>query len=130
MVPEGSVMAKVILAKSVRAKRETDAGYRNITSRILAGPAQGCNNATVRVLTIRPEGRVPRREYDSQRIMTLLRGELMFMDGDGSTHMLGEGDTVIVHPHERHHFQNDSSSNVRIMIIESRGRTPLAALTK
>ena len=124
----GSFMANVILAKSIRAKRETDAGYRNTTSRILAGPAQGCNNATVRVLTIRPEGRIPRREYDSQRIMTLLQGELIFMDGDGSMHMLGEGDTVIVHPHERYHFQNDSSNNARIMVIESRGRTPLQQL--
>ncbi len=121
----GSIMATVLLAKSVRAKREMDAGYRNTTSRIIAGPAQGCNSVTVRILAIRPEGRVPRREYDSQRIITLLEGELLFMDGDGSMHMLGEGDTVIVHPHERHHFQNDSSKNARIMIIESRGRTPL-----
>ncbi|MCD4848248.1 MAG: hypothetical protein K8R76_08665 [Candidatus Aegiribacteria sp.] len=112
-------MAKVFLAKSVRAKRETDAGYRNTTSRIIAGPAQGCNNATVRVLTIRPEGKVPRREYDSLRIITLLQGELIFMDGDGSMHMLGENDTVIVHSHERYHFQNDSSKNARIMIIET-----------
>lgn len=119
----GSIMATVLLAKSIRAKREMDAGYRNTTSRIIAGPAQGCNNATVRTLTIRPEGRVPRREYDSQRIITLLEGELIFMDGDGSMHMLGEGDTVIVHPYERHHFQNDSSKNARIMIIESRGQT-------
>ena len=117
---EGSTMANVLLAKSVRTKRMTDPGYRNTTMRILAGPAQGCNSATVKVLTIRPEGRVPRREYDSQRIMTLLQGELMFMDGDGSMHKLGEGDTVIVHPHERYHFQNDSSSNARIMIIETR----------
>ncbi len=119
---EGSTMANVIPAKSVRTKRETDAGYKNTTTRILAGPAQGCNSVTVRVLTIRPEGRVPRREYDCQRILTLLQGELMFMDGDGSMHMLGEGDTVIVHPYERHHFQNDSSSNARIMIIETRDR--------
>ncbi|MCK4671242.1 MAG: cupin domain-containing protein [Candidatus Aegiribacteria sp.] len=123
-------MANVFLAKSVRAKRETGAGYRNTTSRILAGPAQGCNNATVRVLTIRPEGRVPRREFDSQRIITLLQGELIFMDGDGSMHMLGEGDTVIIHPHERYHFRNDSSKNARIMIIESRGRTSLTTLTE
>ena len=116
----GSVMANIFLAKSVRTKREMDAGYKNTTSRIIAGPAQGCNSCTVRVLTIRPEGRVPRREYDSQRIITLLRGELMFMDGDGSMHMLGEGDTVIVNPHERYHFQNDSSKNASIMIIETR----------
>lgn len=117
---EGSVMANVFPAKSVRVKRETDAGYRNTTTRIIAGPAQGSNSATVRILTIRPEGRVPRREYDSQRIITLLQGELIFMDGDGSIHMLGEGDTVIVHPHERYHFQNDSSKNARIIIIETR----------
>lgn len=113
-------MANVFPAKSARAKRETDAGYRNTSSRILAGPAQGCNSCTVRVLTIRPEGRVPRREYDSQRIITLLQGELLFMDGDGSMHLLGESDTVIVHPHERYHLQNDSSKNARIMIIETR----------
>ncbi len=115
-------MANVIPAKSLRKKREMDAGYKNVTSRIIAGPAQGCNSITVRVLTILSEGRVPRREYDSQRILTLLQGELMFMDGDGSMHILGEGDTVIVHAFERHHFQNDSSSNARVMIIETRDR--------
>lgn len=119
---EGRSMANVIPAKSLRKKREMDAGYKNVTSRIIAGPAQGCNCVTVRVLTILSEGRVPRREYDSQRILTLLQGELMFMDGDGSMHILGEGDTVIVHAFERHHFQNDSSSNARVMIIETRDR--------
>jgi quercetin dioxygenase-like cupin family protein len=50
----------------------------------------------------------------------------LFMDGDGTMHMVGEGDVVIIRPYERHHFQNDSSSLARIIISETRetrGRT-------
>ncbi len=92
-------------------------------SRILAGPAQGCDGLTVRLLTIKPEGRLPRTEFDFQRVVTVLQGELLFMDGDGAMHMIGEGDVIIIRPYERHHFQNDSSSLARIYIAEIRGRT-------
>ncbi len=92
-------------------------------SRILAGPAQGCGGLSIRLLTIKPDGRLPRTEFDFQRVVTVLQGELLFMDGDGAMHMVGEGDVIIVRPYERHHFQNDSSSLARIIISETRGRT-------
>ena len=92
-------------------------------SRILAGSAQGCGGLTVRLLTIKPDGRLPRTEFDFQRVVTVLQGELIFMDGDGAMHMVGEGDVVIIRPYERHHFQNDSSSRARIHIVETRSRT-------
>lgn len=113
-------MALIRKAGSIRAGRETGQGYRNVISRILAGPAQGCGGLTVRLFTIKPEGRLPRLEFDFQRVVTVLQGELLFMDGDGAMHMVGEGDVVIVRPHERHHFQNDSSSLARIIISETR----------
>ncbi len=89
-------------------------------SRILAGPAQGCGGLTVRLLTVKPEGRLPRTEFDFQRVVTVLQGELLFMDGDGAVHLVGEGDVIIVRPYERHHFRNDSSSLARIIISETR----------
>lgn len=92
-------------------------------SRILAGQAQGCGDLTVRLLTVKPDGRLPRTEFDFQRVVTVLQGELLFMDGDGAMHMVGEGDVVIIRPYERHHFQNDSSSLARIIISETRGRS-------
>ncbi len=92
-------------------------------SRILAGPGQGCGDLTVRLLTIKPDGRLPRTEFDFQRVVTVLQGELFFMDGDGAMHVVGEGDVIIIRPYERHHFQNDSSSLARIHIAETRGRT-------
>ncbi len=106
--------------------RESGPGYRGAISRILAGQAQGCGGLTVRLLSIKPDGRLPRTEFDFQRVVTVLQGELLFMDGDGTMHMVGEGDVVIIRPYERHHFQNDSSSLARIIISETRetrGRT-------
>ncbi len=115
-------MALIRQAGSIRAERESRHGYRNVISRILAGSAHGCAGLTVRLLTIKPDGKLPRTEFDFQRVVTVLQGELLFMDGDGSTHMVGEGDVIIIRPYERHHFQNDSSSLARIIISETRGR--------
>lgn len=92
-------------------------------SRILAGQAQGCGDLTVRLLTVKPDGRLPRTEFDFQRVVTVLQGELLFMDGDGAMHMVGEGDVVIIRPYERYHFQNDSSSLAWIIISKTRGRS-------
>jgi len=108
---------------SIRADRETASGYRNVISRILAGQAQGCGGLTVRLLTIKPDGKLPREEFDGQRVITVLQGELFFMDGDGTSHIVREGDVIIVRAFERHHFQNESSSLARMIISEIRGRT-------
>ncbi|MEN8208203.1 MAG: cupin domain-containing protein [Candidatus Fermentibacteria bacterium] len=113
-------LALIRKAGSIRTERESRQGYRNVISRVLAGPAQGCDDLTVRLLTIKPEGRVPRTEFGFQRVITVLQGELLFMDGDGAMHQVGEGDVVIIRPWERHHFQNDSASLARIHIVESR----------
>lgn len=116
-------MALVRKADSIKVKRESAPGYRNVISRILAGQAQGCGSLTVRLLTIKPDGRLPRTEFNFQQVVTVLQGELLFMDGDGATHIVREGDVIIVRAHERHHFQNSSSSLARIIISETRGRT-------
>ena len=89
-------------------------------SRILAGPAQDCGGLTVRLLSVKPDGKLPRVEFDFQRVVTVLQGELHFLDGDGAMHTVCEGDVIIIRPWERHHFQNDSSSLARIHIVETR----------
>jgi quercetin dioxygenase-like cupin family protein len=94
-----------------------------VISRILAGQGQGCTDITVRLLTIQPSGKLPRIEYEFQRIVTVLQGSLLFVDGDGAAHSVAEGDVIIVRPYESHHFRNDSSSLSRIIISETRGRT-------
>ncbi|MBD3278175.1 MAG: cupin domain-containing protein [Candidatus Aegiribacteria sp.] len=113
-------MAVVRRAASIRAKRDTAPGFRNTLSRILAGPAQG-SEVTVRLISVKPGGRLPRRDYDFQRVVTVIQGELIFMDGDGAMHAVSEGDAVIVRAHERHHFQNDSTALARIYIAEPSG---------
>lgn len=110
-------MAVVRKASSIRARRETAPGFRNTLSRILAGPAQG-SDVTVRLISVKPGGRLPRRDYGFQRVVTVIQGELVFMDGDGALHTVSEGDAVIVRAHERHHFQNDSTALARIHIAE------------
>jgi len=113
-------LALIRKAASIRASRESTQGYRNVISRILAGQAQGCGDLTARLLTINSDGKLPRTEFDFQRVVTVLQGELLFMDGDGAVHVVREGDVIIIRPRERHHFQNDSSSLARIHIVETR----------
>jgi quercetin dioxygenase-like cupin family protein len=114
-------MALIRRSGEIRADRETGPGYRNVISRVLAGPANGCDDITVRVVTIGPRGHLPRLQFDFQRVATVIQGQLLFMDGDGSVHMVGQGDVVIIRPFERHHFQNDSGAPARLHIAETRG---------
>lgn len=114
----GRKMAQIRRAADIRPKRETEVGWSNTATRMIAGNAQGCSNIGVRVLTIRPEGRMPRMEYPTKRIFFMLKGNLLFMDGDGAIWDLGEGDTVITGIHERHHIQNTSTSDSRVLIVD------------
>ncbi len=114
-------MAVIRRSDEIRADRETAPGYRKVISRILAGPANGCDDITVRMVSIGPQGRLPRAEYSFQRVITVVQGELVFMDGDGTVNLVGQGDVVIVRPFERHHFQNDSTSLARIHVAETKG---------
>lgn len=114
-------MALIRRAGEIRAARETAAGYRKVVSRVLADQAQGCGDLTVRMLSIGPEGRLPREERDHLRVFVVIQGELLFMDGDGAVHLVGQGDVVVVRPMERHHFQNDSGSPARLLAAEREG---------
>ncbi len=114
-------MALVRKSGEIRAERKTGTGYRGVISRILAGEAQGCGVLTVRMLTVKPSGRLPRREYDFLRVVTVILGRLLFMDGDGAMHVVEEGDVVIIRPHERHHFQNDWGNTAKIIVAEAPG---------
>ncbi len=112
-------MAIVRKSGEIRADRETGPGYRGVISRILAGSAQGLSGLTVRLLSVKAGGRIPRREYRFRRTILILQGELDFMDGDGAIHRVGQGDVLLIAPWERHHFQNDSSSLARMIIAET-----------
>ena len=111
-------MARIRRRREASRRRCEGAGWRNAYESILAGPAQGCNSVTVRKLTIDTEGATPRRDYPGARIIHLLSGTVLFMDGDGATHMLEEGDTLVIDPGERHHMVNGGSSPARLMFIE------------
>jgi quercetin dioxygenase-like cupin family protein len=114
-------MSVIRRSGDIRADRETAPGYRNVITRVLAGPANACDDITVRMVSIGPRGRMPRTEYGFQRVVTVIQGELLFMDGDGAVHQVGQGDVIIVRPFERHHFQNDSTAPARIHIAETKG---------
>jgi quercetin dioxygenase-like cupin family protein len=115
------MMAIVRKSDEIRADRETGPGYRGVISRILAGNAQGLSGVTVRLLSVKEGGRIPRRDYQFRRTVFILQGELDFMDGDGALHRVGQGDVLLISPWERHHFQNDSCSLARIIIVETVG---------
>jgi quercetin dioxygenase-like cupin family protein len=114
-------MALIRRSSEIRQDRKTSPGFRGVISRILAGTAQGCTDVTLRLLSIKAGGRIPRAEYEYRRIAFMLEGQLTMMDGDGSLHGIGQGDVVIIRPWERHHFQNDSSALARIIFVETPG---------
>ncbi len=112
-------MAAIISADEKRDREVRETGYSKTLQRILASQKEGCNRLSMRILTIRPGGHVPRRESGSETICHLLEGTILFMDGDGFINSLKPGDTAIIRPHERYLFRNESGSNARILVASS-----------
>jgi|GEM_PF-467189 len=111
-------MARIRSRREAGWRRCEGAGWRRASQSILAGPAQGSNSVTVRKLMLDAEGATPRRNYSGMRIASILSGSILLMDGDGATHLLQEGDTVIIDPDERHHFVNGGSSPASLILID------------
>jgi quercetin dioxygenase-like cupin family protein len=111
-------MARVRRASEIRTRRPDGPGWTAAGERLLAGQAQGCGAFTVRVISLKSGGRTPRIERPGMRLVLVLAGEVLFMDGDGNLSMLGAGDVLIVDPRERHHFQNDSGRPVELLYTD------------
>jgi quercetin dioxygenase-like cupin family protein len=112
-------MTVIISADEKRDREVREPGYSKTLQRILVSQKEGCNRLSVRMLTIRSGGHIPRREIGNETICHILEGTILFMDGDGFITSLKPGDTVIIRPHERHLFRNESESNVRILVASS-----------
>ena len=112
-------MAAIISAGGKRDRVIEEPGYSNTLQKILASQKEGCNRVSVRTLTIRPGGHTPRLESSSETVGHILEGTILFMDGDGFLNSLKPGDTIIIRPHERHLFRNESGSDAKILVISS-----------
>jgi quercetin dioxygenase-like cupin family protein len=111
-------MALIRKASEIHNRRPDGPGWTAAAEKLLAGPAQGCGAFTVRVISLKPGGRTPRIDRPGMRVVLILAGEVLFMDGDGSLAKLGAGDVLMVDPRERHHFQNDSGRPVELLYTD------------
>lgn len=112
-------MSRIRKAASIRARRREEVGWREAGERLLAGPAQGIGGFVLRVVTLGPGGRTPRIDLPAIRVVLVMHGEVLHMDGDGTLSTLGAGDVVIVDPGERHHFQNDSRRSAGLLLTDA-----------
>ena len=97
-------MALLRRASDIRSRRPDGPGWKEVRERLLVGPAQGCDGFTVRIISLKPDGSTSRMERSGTRMVLLLEGEVLLMDGDGALSKLSTGDVAVIRPGERHQF--------------------------
>ena len=111
-------MALLRRASDIRSRRPDGLGWKEARERLLAGPAQGCNGFTVRIISLKPDGSTPRTERNGTRTVLLLEGEVLLMDGDGALSKLSSGDVAVIRPGERHQLTNQFSTNAVLLQVD------------
>lgn len=111
-------MALIRRASDIRSKRPDGPGWKETRERLLAGPAQGCDRFTFRLVSLKPDGSTPRMQRNGTRTVLLLEGEVLLMDGDGALSKLSTGDVAVIRPGERHQFINQFTSTVRMVQVD------------
>ncbi len=111
-------MAVVRRASDRRLRRCEAPGWRGGRQAVLAGQAQGIDGFTVRMVTLGPEGTTPRRGMSGERVLLVLSGEVILMDGDGATSILSSGDAALLSPGERHHVAAASEGGAALLSVE------------
>ena len=111
-------MALIRKAREIASRRPDGPGWKEARERLLAGPAQGCDRFTVRTLSLGPGGATPRTERPGSRLLQVLLGEVLLMDGDGGLTRLSTGDAAVIRPMERHHLLNESPGPARVLLVD------------
>jgi quercetin dioxygenase-like cupin family protein len=100
----------------VRPQVLADSGYSKVSGRLLAGPRDGCNRFTFRMLTLQPGGHTPREGAKGDRVFHVLSGSGECVDPDGFAHEIGAGDTVFVPAWEVFHMQNRTKQDLVLLL--------------
>jgi len=100
----------------------SDPGFSRVTSRVLAGPRDGCNRLIVRYLSIAPGGHTSRESVGLERVHFVVSGHGEFVDPDGFAHEVSPGDVIIVQAWELHHFQNRTAESLGVILLSGQGR--------
>jgi quercetin dioxygenase-like cupin family protein len=108
--------------EGVRPQHMTDPGWSKVVSRLLAGPRDGCNKMTIRLLTIGPGGHTPRDSSGADKLFLVQYGAGEYVDSDGFAHEIGPGDVVFVPSWELQHFQNRTESDLGLLQISGQGQ--------
>jgi quercetin dioxygenase-like cupin family protein len=76
-----------------------------VSKQVPIGKLDGAPNFSIRVFTLEPGGHTPHHSHDSEHLNYILEGSGELMDDD-QPRAIGQGDFVLVKPHERHQYRN------------------------
>jgi quercetin dioxygenase-like cupin family protein len=84
-------------------------GAQGAMRQVPIGKADGAPNFSIRVFTLAPGGHTPHHAHASEHLNYILEGNGVAMEGD-TPRPIGQGDFVLVPPHEKHQYRNTGAS--------------------
>jgi len=89
----------------IPAREMTGEGARDVTMRVLIGPADGAPNFAMRRFSVRPGGHTPLHTHDWEHEIYVLAGAGESYS-DAGPRPMKPGDAIYVAPNEKHQFKN------------------------
>ena len=90
---------------NVTAQEMKGEGVKDVTMRVLIGPADGASNFAMRRFSVRPGGHTPLHTHDWEHEIYVLSGAGESFSAAGPRPMK-PGDAIYVAPNEKHQFKN------------------------
>jgi quercetin dioxygenase-like cupin family protein len=87
-----------------------------VTMRVVAGTAEGAPTFVMRVFEIQPGSATPFHAHPWEHEIFVLAGKGIARSGSNET-ALGEGDTALVPPNEKHSFLNAGKDIFRMICV-------------
>jgi mannose-6-phosphate isomerase-like protein (cupin superfamily) len=118
-VPEVTMVLRSV--NEIRPRHMTEPGYSKVVSKLLAGPAEGCNKITMKLVTIGPGGHTSRDSVGVEKVHFVISGRGEYVDPDGFAREIVPGDVIVIQPWELHHFQNRTGEDLGFVLVSGQG---------
>lgn len=92
-------------------------GAHSVKMKILIGIPDGSCNIIMRHFSVATGGNTPRHQHDYEHVVKIEKNQGIFIDAEGTEHLVSEGMSLYVDPNTDHQFKNPYSEPFEFLCI-------------
>lgn len=101
----------------IESQKVDMAGVKDVNLKMLIGPNDGSINIAMRKFEVLPGGHTPKHSHNYEHVVKVEKNKGLFLDKNGTTHEIKEGDCMLVPASDEHQFQNPYNEPFEFLCI-------------